>query len=96
MMPLQEVVDFIIKDINEELFMGLVPEEINSNTSFNSIGLDLLDSIGLIMDIEAEFDIHIPDEYDVCFMYDKTINDAASAVVAHLYKNNKSKEIVYD
>lgn len=41
--------------------------EVNMNATFNELGLDSLDMIELIMDVEDEWDIHIPDEFSSNF-----------------------------
>lgn len=43
--------------------MGVAKEQINENTSFvNDLGADSLDTVELVMELEEEFDITIPDE----------------------------------
>lgn len=49
-----EVLDYILKHqhINED----------NLNSTFDELGIDSLDSIELVMDLEKEFKITIPDQ----------------------------------
>ena len=49
-----EVLNYILqhKDINED----------NLNSTFDELGIDSLDSIELVMDLEKEFSITIPDK----------------------------------
>ena len=49
-----EVLNYILqhKDINED----------NLNSTFDELGIDSLDSIELVMDLEKEFKITIPDQ----------------------------------
>ncbi len=43
--------------------MGVEPTEVTPEASFtNDLGADSLDTVELIMDLEKEFDITIPDE----------------------------------
>ena len=43
--------------------MGVAKEQVTSETSFvNDLGADSLDTVELVMELEEEFDITIPDE----------------------------------
>jgi len=43
--------------------MGVAKDQINRETSFiNDLGADSLDTVELVMELEEEFDITIPDE----------------------------------
>ena len=43
--------------------MGTTPDKITKETSFvNDLGADSLDTVELVMELEEEFDISIPDE----------------------------------
>ena len=43
--------------------MGKAPDKISTETSFvNDLGADSLDTVELVMDLEEEFEISIPDE----------------------------------
>jgi len=43
--------------------MGTSPDKITSETSFvNDLGADSLDTVELVMELEEEFDINIPDD----------------------------------
>ncbi len=42
-------------------FKKLPPEEINMSTSFEELGLDSLDGLNLIFELEEEFDLTVPD-----------------------------------
>jgi len=42
--------------------LGVEEEEINMDTSFEDLNADSLDIVELIMALEEEFDIEIPDE----------------------------------
>ncbi|WP_125153765.1 acyl carrier protein [Clostridium rectalis] len=51
-----------VKDIISEQ-LGLDPEEISMESSFiDDLGADSLDIVELIMALETEFDLEIPDE----------------------------------
>jgi acyl carrier protein len=43
--------------------LGVDKEKINADTSFvNDLGADSLDTVELVMELEEEFDINIPDD----------------------------------
>lgn len=51
----------VIKIVAEQL--GVEKEKITRDTSFvNDLGADSLDTVELVMELEEEFDINIPDE----------------------------------
>ena len=51
----------VIVIVSEQL--GVDKEKISSDTSFvNDLGADSLDTVELVMELEEEFDISIPDE----------------------------------
>ena len=51
----------VIDIVAEQL--GVDKEKINETTSFvNDLGADSLDTVELVMELEEEFDINIPDE----------------------------------
>jgi acyl carrier protein len=43
-------------------FKKMPPEEIKMDTSFDELGLDSLDGLNLIFELEEEFDIMVPDD----------------------------------
>lgn len=46
-----------------EAQLGVEPEQVTGNASFiNDLGADSLDCVELVMAVESEFDIDIPDE----------------------------------
>ena len=43
--------------------LGVDKEKINADTSFvNDLGADSLDTVELVMELEEEFDVNIPDD----------------------------------
>jgi acyl carrier protein len=55
-------VDDKVKEIIIEQ-LGVDPEEVTNDASFiNDLGADSLDTVELVMALEEEFDIEIPDE----------------------------------
>lgn len=51
----------VIDIVAEQL--GVSKEQINPETSFvNDLGADSLDTVELVMELEEEFDINIPDD----------------------------------
>lgn len=51
----------VIEIVSEQ--MGVPKEQITKDTSFiNDLGADSLDTVELVMELEEEFDITIPDE----------------------------------
>lgn len=62
--------------VSEQL--GVERKQIDENTSFNDLGADSLDTVVLIMEIEEEFDIQIPDDEAEKI---KTVGDAIRAIL---------------
>ena len=51
----------VIEIVSEQL--GVDKEKISSDTSFvNDLGADSLDTVELVMELEEEFEINIPDD----------------------------------
>lgn len=51
----------VIDIVSEQL--GVSKDQINEGTSFvNDLGADSLDTVELVMELEEEFDINIPDD----------------------------------
>ena len=51
----------VIDIVSEQL--GVSKDQINETTSFvNDLGADSLDTVELVMELEEEFDINIPDD----------------------------------
>ena len=51
----------VVDIVGEQL--GVSKEQINDETSFvNDLGADSLDTVELVMELEEEFDINIPDD----------------------------------
>jgi acyl carrier protein len=43
-------------------FKKMPPEDIRMDTSFDELGLDSLDGLNLIFELEEEFDVIVPDD----------------------------------
>ncbi len=57
----EEVADKVIAIVSEQLSVDKA--EISKETSFvNDLGADSLDTVELVMELEDEFDMNIPDE----------------------------------
>jgi len=55
-------IDTRVKEIIVEQ-LGVAPEEVTNEASFiNDLGADSLDTVELVMALEEEFDMEIPDE----------------------------------
>lgn len=67
------IIDKILKIIGEQLDMGV--EELNTETSFEELGVDSLDLFQIVIEIEEEFDIQMEDTEFI-----KTIGDAVKFV----------------
>ncbi|MBL8827865.1 MAG: acyl carrier protein [Planctomycetaceae bacterium] len=53
----ERVVDIVAEQL------GVSKDQINESTSFvNDLGADSLDTVELVMELEEEFDINIPDD----------------------------------
>jgi acyl carrier protein len=60
-MTVASVQERVIDIVAEQL--GVDKEKISSETSFvNDLGADSLDTVELVMELEEEFDINIPDD----------------------------------
>jgi len=80
-MPLtrEEVFDLVKEVVTETL--GVDPQEVTDAASFtNDLGADSLDSVELIMALEEELDVTIP-EADAEGL--KTVGQAVDYIVAH-------------
>lgn len=56
-MVLEKLIDLLCEQLDIE------PDEVNENTDIiNDLGADSLDVVDLVMTLEDEFDIEIPDE----------------------------------
>lgn len=60
--------------------LGIEEEEITAESTFEDLGADSLDIVELVMAIEQEWDMEIPDEAaeDI-----KTVGDAVNYIVRH-------------
>ena len=55
------VADRVIEIVSEQL--GVDKDKVTQETSFvNDLGADSLDTVELVMELEEEFDINIPDD----------------------------------
>jgi acyl carrier protein len=60
-MAVASVKDRVIDIVSEQL--GVDREKVTPETSFvNDLGADSLDTVELVMELEEEFDINIPDD----------------------------------
>lgn len=60
-MSQEEIYDRVKKIVADQL--SVAPEEVKPEASFaNDLGADSLDTVELVMALEEEFDIEIPDE----------------------------------
>ena len=65
--------------------LGVAPEQVTATASFiDDLGADSLDTVELVMALEEEFDIEIPDE-DAEKM--TTVADAIKYLESHVPKN---------
>jgi acyl carrier protein len=79
-----KVRDRVIEIVCEQ--MGQSKEKVNENTSFiNDLGADSLDTVELVMELEDEFDLSIPDEEAEKI---KTVGDA----IAYIEANSQKKD----
>ncbi len=70
-----------VKDLIAES-LGVNPTEVVSTASFiDDLGADSLDIVELVMAIEKEFDIEIPDDEAEKI---RTVQDAIDYIVAHV------------
>ena len=64
--------------------LGVEPEQVKPEAQFvNDLGADSLDTVELIMALEEEFDIEIPDEQAEKI---KTVGEATAHIVAKVAK----------
>ena len=60
--------------------LGIEEDEVKVNSTFEDLGADSLDIVEMVMAIEQEWDIEIPDEAAEEI---KTVGDAVNYIVAH-------------
>ena len=60
--------------------LGIEPEEVKMESTFESLNADSLDIVELVMAIEQEWDMEVPDEAAEAI---KTVGDAVNYIVAH-------------
>ena len=66
--------------------MGQSKEKVSEETSFiNDLGADSLDTVELVMELEDEFDLSIPDDAAEKI---KTVGDAISYIEEHAKKKD--------
>jgi acyl carrier protein len=76
------VKDKVIEIVCEQL--GQPKDKVNENTSFiTDLGADSLDTVELVMELEDEFDLSIPDEEAEKI---KTVGDAIRYIETHSQK----------
>ncbi len=76
--------DKVIKIVCEQ--MGQTEENVSEATSFiNDLGADSLDTVELVMELEDEFEISIPDEEAEKI---RTVGDAIKFIEEHLNKKD--------
>lgn len=76
----QEIEQKVIAIVAEQ--MSVDKGEINRNTSFvNDLNADSLDTVELVMELEDEFDLTIPDEEAEKL---KTVGEAIDYIVKHV------------
>jgi len=76
------VKDKVIEIVCEQL--GQPKEKVNESTSFiTDLGADSLDTVELVMELEDEFDLSIPDEEAEKI---KTVGDAIKYIEQHSSK----------
>jgi acyl carrier protein len=76
--------DRVIEIICEQ--MGQSKEKVTEETSFiNDLGADSLDTVELVMELEDEFDLSIPDDAAEKI---KTVGDAISYIDEHAKKKD--------
>jgi acyl carrier protein len=80
-----------IGEVNNSFFEGEL-EKINEENFFYDLHLDSLDAVDLIMKLENEFGIGIPNE-DAEDLEKKTIGDIINYIYEHL-KNHDSNSLI--
>jgi acyl carrier protein len=76
--------DRVIEIVCEQ--MGQSKEKVSETTSFiNDLGADSLDTVELVMELEDEFDLSIPDEEAEKI---KTVGDAVKYIEEHSAKKD--------
>lgn len=84
MLTATEIEDKVIQIVCEQ--MSVDKAEVSNKTSFvNDLNADSLDTVELVMELEDEFDLTIPDE-DAENL--KTVGEAMSYITKHLESNS--------
>lgn len=68
--------DTIVGIISEK--MDIEPEEITADSTFESLSIDSLDMVEIVMDLENEFDIEMEETEDL-----RSIQDLVNYIDAH-------------
>lgn len=85
-MNTNEIESRVKKIVVEQL--GVKEEEVTTDASFvDDLGADSLDTVELVMALEEEFEIEIPDENAEKIV---TIKDAVKYIIEHSEKNAKA------
>lgn len=71
-----------IKSILVDTF-GLSGEKVDMDTTFNDLGMDSLDAMALINELEVAYEIRIPNDE---ILKIRTIGQAVSAMEANLHR----------
>ena len=80
----QSLRDKVIKIVCEQ--MGQSEDKVTEETSFiNDLGADSLDTVELVMELEDEFDLSIPDDAAEKI---KTVGDAIGYIEEHAKKKD--------
>lgn len=67
--------------------LGVDPDKITDQTSFvNDLGADSLDTVELVMELEEEFDVHIPDDAAEKL---QTIGDVIRYLLQHRHRKSE-------
>jgi acyl carrier protein len=81
-----------IGEVNSSFFEGEL-EKINEDNSFYDLHLDSLDAVDLIMKIENEFGIGIPDE-DAKGIENKTIGDLVNYIYEKVKNHDSNNSLI--
>ncbi len=61
--------------------LGLEPEQVTETATFEELGADSLDNIEIVMAVEEEFELSIPDEEAEAV---KSVSQAIDSIANHL------------
>lgn len=91
-MTKRKIAEKIVAKISNKL--GVPKSEIRKGSSFKSIGIDSLDGVEIIVDMEDELKINVPDNKLLLFQSVESLADYFEASINCLKKKRTTRKLV--